>query len=95
MIAEDAKCPKCGGGMHRGAMKYMVTSGAMTGFGGTLELPTGGFQNEMLTEIRDFIWEEKTGRKTGFIFKRDEKRQMKLEGLRCSLCSFVELYAKM
>jgi hypothetical protein len=93
-MIEEAKCPKCGGGMHKGAMKYMVNSGSMSGFGGNLELPTGGFQNTMLTETRDFIWEEKTGRKIGFIIKRDEKRQMSLEGLRCSLCGFVELYTK-
>ena len=94
-MTEETKCPKCGGGRHRGAMKYLVSTGSMSGLGPALELPTGGFQAEMLSETKDFVWEEKTGRKTGFIFKRDEKREMNMEGLRCSLCGFIELYAKM
>ena len=94
-MIEEGKCPKCGGDRHKGAMKYLVSTGSVGGMGPSLDLPTGGFQTEMLTETRDFVWEEKTGRKTGFIIKRDEKRQMKLEGLRCSLCGYIELYAKM
>ena len=40
------------------------------------------------------IWEEKTGERTGLIFKRDEVKQMKLDGYRCSLCNYIEIYAK-
>jgi hypothetical protein len=40
------------------------------------------------------IWEEKTGEKKGLIFKRDEIRKMRLVGYRCSLCNYVELYAR-
>jgi hypothetical protein len=38
-------------------------------------------------------WEEKTGRRTGFILKSEEKRTLKIKGSRCSLCGYVELYA--
>jgi hypothetical protein len=38
-------------------------------------------------------WEEKTGRKTGFIIKTDEKATIPLTGLRCTSCGFLELYA--
>jgi hypothetical protein len=38
-------------------------------------------------------WQEKTGRKTGFIIKSDEIRIMPLIGFRCSLCGFLEIYA--
>jgi hypothetical protein len=40
------------------------------------------------------MWEEKTGEKTGFIFKREEVKQMKIIGYRCKLCNFIEIYAK-
>jgi len=38
-------------------------------------------------------WEERTGEKKGFIFKRDETRRMSVAGLRCTVCGFIELYA--
>lgn len=40
------------------------------------------------------FWEEKTGEKSGFIFKREGRRRLKLEGLRCALCGYIELYAR-
>jgi len=27
-MTEETKCPKCGGGRHRGAMKYLVSTGS-------------------------------------------------------------------
>lgn len=39
-------------------------------------------------------WEEKTGEKTGFIFKREETKKMNIMGYRCKLCNYIELYAK-
>ena len=38
-------------------------------------------------------WEEKTGRKTGFILKSDEKKTLKIKAMRCTLCGYVEMYA--
>jgi hypothetical protein len=38
-------------------------------------------------------WEEKTGEKTGFIFKRDEVIEMKIHGYRCRICNYIEIYA--
>jgi len=40
------------------------------------------------------MWEEKTGEKKGFIFKREETRRMTVAGLRCTVCGFIELYAR-
>ena len=40
------------------------------------------------------IWEELTGEKKGFIIKRDEVKKMKVVGYRCSLCNYIEIYAK-
>ena len=39
-------------------------------------------------------WEERTGEKKGFIFKRDEIKKMKLVGYRCSLCNYIEFYGE-
>lgn len=60
---------------------------------------TPGFMNQGLPSgIETFTtapeWEEKTGEKTGFIFKRDEVKRMKIGGYRCRLCNFIEFYAK-
>ncbi len=86
-------CPKCGGAMIGGRlvipmertntqMMNQLTPGF--GMGG---LPT--MAQEVTSEPR---WEEKTGEKTGFIFKRDEVQQRKLDGYRCKLCNYLELY---
>jgi len=60
---------------------------------------TPGFMNQGLPPgIETFTtspqWEEKTGEKTGFIFKRDEVKKRNIIGYRCKLCNFIELYAK-
>jgi hypothetical protein len=60
---------------------------------------TPGFMNTGLPPgIETFttapMWEEKTGEKTGFIFKRDEVKTMRIVGCRCKLCNFIELWAK-
>jgi len=57
--------------------------GAFMGGISSIEELTGG----------KIYWEERTGEKTGFIFKRDETRTMTVAGLRCTICGFIELYA--
>ena len=37
-------------------------------------------------------WREKTGQKKGLLVKRDETRTLKIAGLRCVNCGFIELY---
>lgn len=39
-------------------------------------------------------WEERTGKKKGLIFKREETRRMAIMGLRCTVCGFIEFYAR-
>ena len=39
-------------------------------------------------------WEEGTGEKKGFIIKREKTRKLTVEGFRCTLCGFIELYAR-
>jgi len=88
-------CPKCGGSMIGGTlqvpvermsaqpMRPFMPDAFMGGIGSVEEL-TGG-------RIR---WEERTGEKTGLIFKRDETRRMTVAGLRCTICGYIELYAQ-
>ncbi len=95
-MIEEFVCSKCGGRMVLGEVKYWVKSG------GQSQGPMNPFAEQMPmmdltsiaeTETRTFVWEEKTGEKKGWLFKRDEVREMGLKGHRCVACSFIELYA--
>lgn len=57
-------------------------------------LPMGGLPNVVETVASQPYWEEKTGEKTGFIFKREGKRRMGLAGHRCTICNYIELFAQ-
>jgi hypothetical protein len=46
------------------------------------------------TDALDVHWEEKTGEKKGFIFKREELKELKVQGYRCTACNYLELYAE-
>ncbi len=88
-------CPKCGGSMVQGGISVPIEKMNVPPMGPM----TPGFMHQGLPPgIETFttapMWEEKTGEKKGFIFKRDEVKQMKIVGYRCSLCNFIELYAK-
>jgi predicted nucleic-acid-binding Zn-ribbon protein len=88
-------CPKCGGAMVEG--KLMIPMERMSAR--TMNEMTPGFGMTGLPPVvegitSEPIWEEKTGEKTGLIFKRDEVIQMKVYGYRCSLCNYIEIYAK-
>lgn len=94
MSLDEPACPKCGGKMVEGAVKYMMES-SMSDPMGTFStgLPVGGM-SRMTSEVSmSAHWEEKTGKKTGLIFKSDETRKIRLRGLRCTACGYIELYA--
>jgi hypothetical protein len=87
-------CPKCGGEMVEGTVRYTTERAAAQP-----TMPTVGFSMEGFGRMVDSVtnstfWEEKTGGRTGLIFKRDETRKMRLNGHRCTLCGYVELYAE-
>lgn len=88
-------CPKCGGRMVRGEVKTSgerMSTQSMSPF--STGLPTGGLTNVVENVEGRSYWEEKTGEKAGFIFKREGKKRMGLAGYRCTLCNYVELYAQ-
>ena len=92
---QPKSCPKCGGDMVEGNVSIPLEKMNVPAMGPM----TPGFMNQGLPPgIERFTtapnWEEKTGKRTGFIFKRDEVKQMKTMGYRCKLCNFIELYAK-
>jgi len=94
MSEEKKVCPKCGGEMVEGRLTVPIermSSSAVSPF-------TPGFDMGGIPRIAEAIstsprWEEKTGKKTGLIFKRDETRKMMMAGRRCTLCNYIELYA--
>jgi hypothetical protein len=93
--AKPKICPKCGGSMVEGGVSVPVEKMSAPAMGDM----TPGFMHQGLPPgIETFttapMWEEKTGEKTGFLFKRDEVKQMKIVGYRCTLCNFIELWAK-
>ena len=93
-MTEESVCPKCGGRMVLGEVKYWMKSasqGQMSPF--VQQMPFGDMTSMPETETRTFFWEEKTGEKKGWLFKRDEVREMGLKGYRCAVCSFIEFYA--
>ncbi len=95
MSSVDKVCPKCGGKMMKGEVKFsaeQLSTRAPSPF--STGIPMGGLPSVMETVESRPYWEERTGEKTGFIFKRDEKRRMTVEGYRCTLCNFIELYAQ-
>jgi len=53
----------------------------------------GGISSVEETTGGRIRWEERTGEKKGFIFKREETKRMAVAGLRCTVCGFIELYA--
>jgi predicted nucleic-acid-binding Zn-ribbon protein len=90
----ETTCIKCGGKMIQGRINIPVDRITTQ----TMPRLASGFEMRGVPGIEDFHatpkWEEKTGNKTGFIFKRDEVREMGLKGYRCSNCNYVELYAR-
>ncbi|MBC8498076.1 hypothetical protein ISS40_04050 [Candidatus Bathyarchaeota archaeon] len=93
-MIEESVCPKCGGRMVLGEVKYWlksVSQGQMSPF--VQQMPIQDLTSMAETETRAFFWEEKTGEKKGWLFKRDEVREMGLKGYRCVACSFIEFYA--
>lgn len=90
------KCPRCGGDMHEGnALVRVTTSGGQTSSSfGMFPVPGMGVPSGGMTSEETILWREKTGRKTGWLIKSDEKKTIKISGLRCRECGYIELYAK-
>jgi hypothetical protein len=88
------KCLKCGGVMIEGEIRFdsdTVMPSQMNAY--MTGIPNSPLPNVYQSSMSRPYWEEKTGRKTGFILKSDEKKTLKIKGLRCSLCGFIEIYA--
>ncbi len=89
-------CPKCGGKMRSG--EAMVTDispigqGSVSGFMSipSTNLPAGS----SAVREADLMWKEKTGRKTGWLVKRDETQVYTIKGMRCLDCGYLEFYAE-
>lgn len=64
---------------------------ASSGYG-VLGMPGMGMPSGEMSE-EHVQWREKTGRKKGWLIKRDEEKTLKVHGLRCVECGYIELYA--
>ncbi|MCW3978619.1 MAG: PF20097 family protein [Candidatus Bathyarchaeota archaeon] len=87
-------CPKCGGEMKRGRVRYTTEQTSGSPMMGMADFPMRGIDRMSQSVTSSVFWEEKTGAKTGLIFKRDETKRMELHGLRCTICGYIELYAQ-
>jgi hypothetical protein len=79
--------------MVEGEVYVNVPAPANPMIGGMMSMPgmsmgsLGGSMEEGL------MWREKTGEKTGLLFKSDEMRTLTIRGLRCTGCGLIEFYA--
>ena len=88
-------CPKCGGEMVDGQMKLKLDVDRSQ----TIDKLVPGFDMSAgtrggFTETLSIVphWEEKTGKKVGFIFKKEEVKETRIKGQRCTQCNYIELY---
>jgi len=93
MSGTNVVCPKCGGRMVRGEVKYLMERSSGQPMVPFADFSFRGLSNLSETVTSSFFWEEKTGEKTGLIFKKDETKQLGISGLRCTICNYIELYA--
>lgn len=91
---DEQICLKCGGKMREGRIKVPQENTVPS----TMPNLGAGFDFQSLSSnIRVFDslpkWEEKTGDKTGILFKRDKIKEMNIRGYRCIKCNYIEIYA--
>ena len=86
-------CPKCGGQMREGEVYINVTTGSS-------RIPTAfepsvghimGVPSMQTTEAHP-LWRERTGQIKGWLLKREETKTLKISGLRCTECGYLELF---
>ncbi len=89
-------CPKCGGRMRSGEATVTDTAPLGQGsMGGVFSVPGVNFPAGSGTvREAEMMWKEKTGKKTGWLVKRDEEKIWKIKGLRCLECGYLEFYAE-
>ncbi len=90
----ELKCPKCGGAIVEGEIRFdsdTVMPSQMNAY--MTGIPGGPVPSVYQSSTSRPYWEEKTGRKTGFIIKSDERKTLKIKGYRCTLCGYIEMYA--
>jgi len=89
------RCPKCGSEMREGELFISVTgSYGSQSISTPLGFPTGsplGTPSMVIGEGP--FWRERTGQKKGWLVKREETQTLKISGLRCIECGYIELYA--
>ena len=94
MNVMDEKCPKCGGMMNSGEIRFdseTVMPNQMNAY--MTGIPTSPLPNVYQSSSSHPYWEEKTGKKTGFLIKSDEKLNLRIRGMRCTLCGYIEMWA--
>lgn len=89
------RCPKCGSEMREGEIFISVTgSYGGQGISTPLGFPTGSTLSNLppLVTGEGPFWRERTGQKKGWLVKMEETQTLRISGLRCLECGYVELY---
>jgi hypothetical protein len=91
---DERICLKCGGKIRAGRIKVPQENALPS----TMPHLGAGFDFRGISsniQVLDSLpkWEEKTGAKTGILFKRDEIKEMRIIGYRCIKCNYIEIYA--
>lgn len=87
----DVRCPKCGGEMREGEPLIRVYSLYNPRLPIDPSLGAPMIRGPVADEL---LWRERTGRITGWIIKKEEEQTLKVSGLRCINCGYIELYAR-
>jgi len=81
--------------MREGELFITVTSGDGQFMSSPLErTPTGSFGMPVMVTGEGPFWRERTGEKKGWVVKREMTQTLKISGLRCTGCGYIELYAR-
>jgi predicted nucleic-acid-binding Zn-ribbon protein len=86
------KCPKCGGAMTEGEIRFDCDSEMPRQMNYMVGIPSGGASSIYPTSTSHPYWEEKIGRRTGFIIKSEEKKTLRINAYRCAPCGYIEMY---
>lgn len=97
-MSQTIRCPKCGKEMREGELFIKVASS-----GGVADqymsrpaaFPTGSSLGAPIVVTGEGpFWRERTGEKKGFLVKKEQMQTLKISGLRCIACGYIELYTR-
>ena len=102
-MSPELTCPKCSGRMKEGELKVFtaisqidetrVSQGMIGVTGGSLSPFSSPFQTTDI-DVEGPLWREESDKEEGLIIKRNVKKNLPIQGMRCLECGYIELFVK-